>query len=160
MGFGHQLDARLAILRMGHAERLGQQVLIHLLGEAGDTLVALHLQPEGGQIGLDVLAGVQLVEQALGLATGYITRLGHDSFGNFLRGVLAHEGIDTRYVVADVAHPTGFMLKTRAHSASSTASTDPIAPTPALLTTMSIPPSSAAIVPSAALVVAGSETSD
>ena len=60
---------------MGHAERLGQQILIHLLGEAGDTLVALHLQPEGGQVGLDVLAGVQLVQQALGLATGHFAGL-------------------------------------------------------------------------------------
>lgn len=49
----------------------------------------------------------------LGLRTGYITRLGNDSFGRFLRGVLAHEGIDPRYVVADDGHPTGFMLKTR-----------------------------------------------
>ncbi len=49
----------------------------------------------------------------LGLATGYITRLGVDSFGNFLRGVLANEGIDARYALADTAHPTGFMLKTR-----------------------------------------------
>ena len=49
----------------------------------------------------------------LGLRTGYITRLGNDSFGRFLRGVLAHEGIDARYVVADATHPTGFMLKTR-----------------------------------------------
>ncbi len=49
----------------------------------------------------------------LGLRTGYITRLGNDSFGGFLRGVLAHEGIDSRYVTADATHPTGFMLKTR-----------------------------------------------
>ena len=49
----------------------------------------------------------------LGLRTGYITRLGQDSFGRFLRGVLAHEGIDARYVAADATHPTGFMLKTR-----------------------------------------------
>lgn len=54
----------------------------------------------------------------LGMRTGYITRLGEDSFGRFLRGVLAHEGIDARYVVADAAHPTGFMLKTRTHDGS------------------------------------------
>ena len=54
----------------------------------------------------------------LGLRTGYITRLGNDSFGRFLRGVLAHEGIDARYVAADAVHPTGFMLKTRADDGS------------------------------------------
>ena len=54
----------------------------------------------------------------LGLRTGYITRLGNDSFGRFLRGVLAHEGIDARYVQADAARPTGFMLKTRSDDGS------------------------------------------
>lgn len=54
----------------------------------------------------------------LGLATGYITRLGQDSFGDFLCGVLQREGIDARYVTTDAAHPTGFMLKTRANDGS------------------------------------------
>lgn len=50
----------------------------------------------------------------LGLRTGYITRLGEDSFGRFLRGELGREGIDERHVAIDAAHATGFMLKTRA----------------------------------------------
>ncbi len=49
----------------------------------------------------------------LGLRTGYITRLGADSFGRFLQGEMAREGIDTRYVAVDAAQATGFMLKTR-----------------------------------------------
>lgn len=54
----------------------------------------------------------------LGVRTGYITRLGQDSFGQFLRGVLAQEGIDARYAVDDAVHPTGFMLKTRSNDGS------------------------------------------
>lgn len=49
----------------------------------------------------------------LGLRVGYISRLGQDAFGQFLRDEMAREGIDDRYVSTDSAHPTGFMLKTR-----------------------------------------------
>lgn len=54
----------------------------------------------------------------LGLRTGYITRLGADSFGRFLQGEMEREGIDRRHVATDAAHPTGFMLKTRAEDGS------------------------------------------
>lgn len=69
-----------------------------------------------------VAAGAEL-NVATGLArlqlrTGYITRLGNDSFGRFLRGELEREGIDARFAVQDAAHPTGFMLKTRADDGS------------------------------------------
>ena len=50
----------------------------------------------------------------LGLRTGYITRLGDDSFGRFLANELAREGIDRSLVQVDAARHTGFMLKTRA----------------------------------------------
>ena len=73
----------------------------------------LHAVPDFRRVPAGAELNVATGLARLGLATGYITRLGHDSFGNFLRGVLAHEGIDTRYVVTDAAHPTGFMLKTR-----------------------------------------------
>lgn len=63
--------------------------------------------PAGAE--LNVVTGLA----RLGLRTGYITRLGNDSFGRFLRAVFEREGIDTRYVAADAGHPTGFMLKTR-----------------------------------------------
>jgi 2-dehydro-3-deoxygluconokinase len=50
----------------------------------------------------------------LGLRTGYITRLGDDSFGRFLANELEREGIDRSFVRIDASRPTGFMLKTRA----------------------------------------------
>lgn len=51
----------------------------------------------------------------LGLQVRYLTRLGRDSFGRFLHEAIRREGIDTRHVQLDGAHPTGFMLKTLAH---------------------------------------------
>ena len=49
----------------------------------------------------------------LGLRVGYITRLGDDSFGRHIAGVLDREGIDRSRVGFDAQHPTGFMLKSR-----------------------------------------------
>jgi 2-dehydro-3-deoxygluconokinase len=54
----------------------------------------------------------------LGLRVGYVSRLGGDSFGRYLLAALDREGIDRRHVVVDEAHPTGFMLKSRADDGS------------------------------------------
>ena len=78
----------------------------------------LHAVPDFRRVAAGAELNVATGLARLGLRTGYITRLGDDSFGRFLRGVLAHEGIDARYVAADAVHPTGFMLKTRADDGS------------------------------------------
>ena len=49
----------------------------------------------------------------LGLRVGYLSRVGSDSFGRHLLGVMAREGIDHRHVAVDPQHRTGFMLKSR-----------------------------------------------
>ena len=54
----------------------------------------------------------------LGLHVGYISRLGNDSFGRFLRDEMLREGIDCRHVKTDEEHPTGFMMKTRSDDGS------------------------------------------
>lgn len=55
----------------------------------------------------------------LGLRTGYITRLGRDSFGRHIAAAMQREGIDTRHVAFDDdARPTGFMLKSRSDDGS------------------------------------------
>ncbi len=54
----------------------------------------------------------------LGLRVGYLSRVGHDSFGRHLLGVLSREGIDHRHVAVDAQHPTGFMLKSRSDDGS------------------------------------------
>ena len=54
----------------------------------------------------------------LGMRVGYISRVGNDSFGRFLRDEMVREAIDCRHVTTDDAHPTGFMLKTRSDDGS------------------------------------------
>jgi 2-dehydro-3-deoxygluconokinase len=49
---------------------------------------------------------------------GYISRVGQDSFGRHLLGVLKRENIDHRHVAVDAGQPTGFMLKSRSDDGS------------------------------------------
>lgn len=50
----------------------------------------------------------------LGLKVGWVSRVGTDSFGRFVRASVAQENIDCSHVVTDARHPTGFQLKSRA----------------------------------------------
>ncbi|HJR31251.1 MAG TPA: sugar kinase [Pseudomonas sp.] len=49
----------------------------------------------------------------LGFRVGYISRLGDDTLGHWLRDVMARDGIDHRHTVQDPEHPTGLMFKSR-----------------------------------------------
>jgi len=49
----------------------------------------------------------------LGLRVGFLTRLGNDSLGHWLRDVMAQEKLDHRFVIEDEQHPTGLMFKSR-----------------------------------------------
>lgn len=50
----------------------------------------------------------------LGLKVAWLSRLGDDSFGRYIAGTLAAEGVDCRSVTVDAGQRTGFMLKSRA----------------------------------------------
>ncbi|MEC4168030.1 MULTISPECIES: sugar kinase [unclassified Pseudomonas] len=49
----------------------------------------------------------------LGFRVGYISRLGDDTLGHWLREVMARDGIDHRHTVQDSEHATGLMFKSR-----------------------------------------------
>jgi len=48
----------------------------------------------------------------LGFQVGYLSSLGQDSLGRNLLDFMTAEGLDTRHVLIDPRHATGFMLKT------------------------------------------------
>lgn len=50
----------------------------------------------------------------LGFRIGWISLLGADSFGTYVRRAIEAEGIDTSHVETDTQRSTGFMLKSRA----------------------------------------------
>ncbi|WP_042845522.1 sugar kinase [Providencia rettgeri] len=57
----------------------------------------------------------------LGLKSGWISRLGNDSFGRFIQSTLHKELVDTQCVTIDANYPTGFQLKSKSQNG-----TDPI----------------------------------
>lgn len=57
----------------------------------------------------------------LGLKVGWVSRVGDDSFGQFVLDSLQQEGIDTAGVIVDGRYPTGFQLKSKVENG-----TDPI----------------------------------
>jgi len=62
--------------------------------------------------GAETNVGVGLAR--LGLKVAWVSRLGADSFGRYIRRSLEAEGIDCTAVATDTTRPTGFMLKSRA----------------------------------------------
>ena len=54
----------------------------------------------------------------LGFQVGWISRLGADSFGSYVRRAIEAEGIDTSRVETDAQRSTGLMLKSRAAAGS------------------------------------------
>jgi sugar/nucleoside kinase (ribokinase family) len=50
----------------------------------------------------------------LGLRVQWVSRLGADSFGEFVRRTVTREQVDCSNVAVDTQRPTGFMLKSRA----------------------------------------------
>ncbi len=93
---------------------VGEPMALFMATAPGELHAVADFRRAAAGAELNVATGLARLE----LRTGYITRLGNDSFGRFLRGELEREGIDTRYAVQDAAHPTGFMLKTRADDGS------------------------------------------
>ncbi|OYQ41467.1 2-dehydro-3-deoxygluconokinase [Rhodoferax sp. TH121] len=49
----------------------------------------------------------------LGFKVGWVSRLGSDSFGSYVRKTVEAEGVDTSQVETDPQRSTGFMLKSR-----------------------------------------------
>jgi len=54
----------------------------------------------------------------LGFRVGYVSRVGQDSFGEYVLETLARERIDASCVAVDPQFPTGFQLKSRADDGS------------------------------------------
>ncbi|EWH00724.1 sugar kinase [Halomonas sp. BC04] len=50
----------------------------------------------------------------LGFRVGWLSRVGEDGFGTFIRRTLEAEGIDCRHLYTDPDHPTGLVFKERA----------------------------------------------
>src|SRR5581483_4814061 len=101
------------------AERVGGQVVdVVCLGEMMVMLVATEVGPlRSAETFRKHVAGSE-ANVAIGLArlghrAGWISRLGNDEFGLYIRNFLRGEGVDVSQVIFDPDHPTGVAFKER-----------------------------------------------
>jgi len=87
----------------------GEAMAMFVAAEPGPLASAVNFTKRAAGAELNVATGLA----RLGFKVGWISRLGADSFGEFIREVLAREGIDARCVRTDARHPTGFQVKSR-----------------------------------------------
>jgi sugar/nucleoside kinase (ribokinase family) len=89
---------------------IGETMALLVADEPGPLADAQHFSRR--LAGADTNVAIGLAR--LGLRVGWISRLGADSFGHYVRRSIEAEGIDTSRVETDAHRSTGFMLKSRA----------------------------------------------
>jgi len=87
----------------------GEAMAMFVANETGPLANASQFTKRVAGAELNVAIGLA----RLGFRVGWMSRVGPDSFGQFVRDTLAAEHIDARAVVTDECHSTGFQLKAR-----------------------------------------------
>ncbi|WP_130833007.1 sugar kinase [[Erwinia] mediterraneensis] len=88
---------------------IGEAMAMFVASETGDLASAQAFVKRIAGAELNVAIGLA----RLGLKTGWVSRVGNDSFGRYACQQLEKEGVDHRQVTADSRYPTGFQLKSR-----------------------------------------------
>jgi 2-dehydro-3-deoxygluconokinase len=87
----------------------GEAMALFAASDSGPLSHVNHFVKRAAGAELNVAIGLS----RLGLEVGWISRVGQDSFGQFVLDTLEAEGIDASCVTVDPLYPTGMMLKTR-----------------------------------------------
>ncbi|POR53558.1 2-dehydro-3-deoxygluconokinase [Paraburkholderia eburnea] len=87
----------------------GEAMAMFVAADTGALHDVAHFAKRAAGAELNVATGLA----RLGFKVGWMSRVGDDSFGRFVRGVLAQEGIDAQCVETDPRYPTGFQLKSK-----------------------------------------------
>ncbi|PWC17475.1 2-dehydro-3-deoxygluconokinase [Brenneria corticis] len=95
----------------------GEAMMMFVATQAGELHQVEQFVRRAAGAELNVAIGLA----RLGLKSGWVSRLGNDSFGRFILATLEKERVDCQTVAIDDAYPTGFQLKSRAENG-----TDPI----------------------------------
>ncbi|WP_148252008.1 sugar kinase [Aidingimonas lacisalsi] len=88
----------------------GEAMTLFIADQAGDMADIEHFQRRIAGADTNVAIGLA----RLGFHVGWVSRVGDDSFGQYLRRTLEREGLDCRHLVSDPQHPTGLVFKERA----------------------------------------------
>ena len=99
--------APAGVVRTLDVVTFGEAMAMFIADQAGDLSRVQHftLRPAGAE--LNVAIGLA----RLGFGSGWVSRVGDDSFGRVVLDVLDREGVDRRAVTTDARYPTGFQLK-------------------------------------------------
>lgn len=87
----------------------GEAMAMFVAAETGPLRDVTQFTKRAAGAELNVATGLA----RLGLKVGWMSRVGADSFGDFVRSVLAQECIDAQCVESDARYPTGFQLKSK-----------------------------------------------
>ncbi|MCA4963703.1 sugar kinase [Pseudomonas sp. Y24-6] len=92
----------------------GETMAMFVAEEPGDlaSITRFHKRIAGAD------SNVAIGLSRLGFKVAWLSRVGGDSLGRFVIDTLEKEGLDCRHVDIDVAHPTGFQLKSRTEDGS------------------------------------------
>lgn len=88
---------------------IGEAMAMFVATHTGDLSEVDHFMKRVAGAELNVATGLA----RLGLKVGWVSRVGNDSFGQFVLDTLKKEGIDTAGVTLDGRYPTGFQLKSK-----------------------------------------------
>lgn len=88
----------------------GEAMAMFVATSSGDLAEVEHFSRDIAGADTNVAIGLS----RLGFRVGWLSRVGNDSSGQYLRTRLVAEGLDCRYVTTDSEHPTGLMFKERA----------------------------------------------
>jgi len=87
----------------------GEAMTLFVAAQAGDLAKVGHFTKRVAGADLNVAIGLS----RLGFKTGWMSRVGRDSFGRYVLDVLETERIDATCVTIDERFPTGFQLKSK-----------------------------------------------
>lgn len=96
---------------------IGEAMAMFVATETGELSTVEHFMKRVAGAELNVATGLA----RLGLNVGWVSRVGNDSFGQFVLNTLQKEGIDAAGVTLDGRFATGFQLKSKVDNG-----TDPI----------------------------------
>jgi len=96
---------------------IGEAMAMFVATKTGELSAVDHFIKRVAGAELNVATGLA----RLGLKVSWVSRVGNDSFGQFVLDTLKKEGIETAGVTLDDRYPTGFQLKSKV-----TDGTDPI----------------------------------
>jgi len=88
----------------------GEAMAMFVAESPGELADVEHFQRRIAGADTNVAIGVA----RLGFHVGWLSRVGSDGFGTFIRRTLEAEGLDCRHLRVDPDHPTGLLFKERA----------------------------------------------